>query len=119
MFFHIWARAYEQGNTHPSKKLFSTKSTKKHGTNRRKSTTGKNKGQGNQVSGNPGPDYVGDAFVINDVSLKKVGVTACSYVNTGVQFVKICDILLEHDNITIWPKKWEYNLWNFGYLRVS
>ena len=45
---------------------------------------------------------VKDAFVINDVSLEKGGFKACSLVNTGEWLVKICNILLEHDNITIW-----------------
>ena len=35
-----------------------------------------------------GQAHVSDAFIINDVSLKKVGFTACSYVNTGVSWLK-------------------------------
>ena len=53
----------------------------------------------------PGPGNVKDAFIINDVSLKNVGFTACSSVNTGVWLVKIRDILLEHDNVAIRGKK--------------
>ena len=34
--------------------------------------------------GDTGWGYVSNSFILNDVSLKKVGVTACSYVNTGV-----------------------------------
>ena len=61
--------------------------------------------------GDPGPGYVIDAFVINNVSPKKVGVTAL-----GKHLVKY---VIFYSNMIILLSGVGNGKQNFGYLRVG